>query len=168
MTDRRGNGNGNGNGHYRGEGAHSDPTENVKDLQAAGEKRQDDLRAALAERLDQRDKLREIHRLEIAAKDAEIQAKETERIDAVNDVEKTRVDATFAEQRQATATAETSRRAEQAALSKEVATTANVLATQTAAATGRSGISTPLLLTLATFGGGMVVFLVQQALRTTP
>lgn len=122
MTDRRNNGNGNGAGHYRGEGKYTDPTENVKELVELQALRQDEARGALALRVDQRDKLREVHRLEIAKKDAEILSKEIERSKAEAATEKLRVDAVIASDRAAVLLANTEAKAVAAALVVQVET----------------------------------------------
>lgn len=158
MSDRRRDGNGS-------DPPLIDPTANVIALQKASDKRQDDLRRAETRRLNERDRMREVHRLELAAKDAEIARKESQRIDAVAAVEKARVDSQFLEQKSATALATTASDLKATALADRVSTTATAVASQTSASTARSDLSTPLLLTLATLGGGLVIYLIQQALK---
>lgn len=121
MTDRRSGGN--GNGHYRGEAAHSDPSENVKELVVLQAVRHAEGLAALALRLDQRDKIRQTHRIEIATKDAEILSKETESIQAEAATEKERVNAVIASDRAAVVLLAAETKAVAAALAMQVETT---------------------------------------------
>lgn len=157
MSDRRRNGNGSGEPVI-------DPTANVIALQKASDKRQDDLRDAETRRVDERDRMREVHRLELAAKDMVIATKESQRIDAVAAVEKARVDSQFLEQKSATALATTATDLKATALADRVSSTATQVASQTVASSARSALSTPLLLALATIAGGLVSYIIQQAL----
>jgi hypothetical protein len=128
MTDRRGNGN--GNGHYRGESAHADPTENVKELVALQAVRHAEALAALALRIDQRDKIREIHRLEMARMAELIAVERTERLKAEAATEKERVNAVIAAGQAAVVLLSTETKAVAGALATQVETTRKATETQ--------------------------------------
>lgn len=119
-------------------GRYTDPTENVIELVKLQALRQDQLRDAETRRVNERDAMREVHRLELAEKDIAIAEKESERIDAVAAVEKAAVAARFVEQQNALALATTASDLKASALAKEQVTTASALAATNAANLARS------------------------------
>ncbi len=123
-------------------GAVIDPTSNVLDLVEAAVKRQDDLRAADGRRID------EIMALHVYYAERLAEA-ETKRLDAIRAVDTAAVQ--LANEKAASTAA---------VLAKQVSESALALSVSA----GAKGVSTPLMLTMAAVAGGLVSYVIQQAL----
>lgn len=152
MTDRRKNGG--GDGHYRGEARALDPTENVRDLVDLQSERQDNLRENDRYWQDKLDAVMEHKDALIAARDDQLIAAEREKNDALRLAESRRVDSLRAEDKVATTTALAATQTE----TRTLATSTETIARTLAASAGRSGLSTPLLVALATMAGGVLLY----------
>ncbi len=112
-----------------------DPTANVKDALAAAVTRLDDIRSVDSSHVKEIREIQEKHQIELTALRNELLTKESQRLDAVNSAERSRVDSQFLNTANALALANEKQSTAATALAQSVITSAEVLRAAAAAQT---------------------------------